>query len=163
MAYFTPVLQALNDAGVEYVIVGGVATVLHGHARLTTDIDLVIDLERSNVERAVDVLTKLGLKPRLPVDPKQFADPVVRKEWVEQRGMMVFSMFDPSNATVGVDIFADGKQDFQKLRQRSVMKKITGAEIRVCSLDDLIEMKTAAGRPIDQQDVESLKVIHDRR
>ena len=40
---FEPVFRALNDAGVRYVIVGGFATVLHGHPRLTADIDLVLD------------------------------------------------------------------------------------------------------------------------
>jgi len=44
VAIFAPVFEALNGARVRYVVVGGVAVVLHGHARLTTDLDLVVDL-----------------------------------------------------------------------------------------------------------------------
>jgi hypothetical protein len=44
MSLFEPVFLALNNAEVRYVVVGGLATVLHGYARLTADIDLVVDL-----------------------------------------------------------------------------------------------------------------------
>jgi len=43
---YLPLFKALNDAKVQYVIVGGLATVLHGYARFTADIDLVINLEQ---------------------------------------------------------------------------------------------------------------------
>jgi hypothetical protein len=41
---FRPVFEALDAARVRYVVVGGLAVVLHGHARLTADLDLMIDL-----------------------------------------------------------------------------------------------------------------------
>ena len=44
MALFEPVFRALNDTGARYVVVGGLATVLHGYARFTADADLVVDL-----------------------------------------------------------------------------------------------------------------------
>jgi predicted nucleotidyltransferase len=44
VAVFEPLFKALNDAGIRYVVVGGLAVVLHGHARLTADVDLVVDL-----------------------------------------------------------------------------------------------------------------------
>ncbi|OGR91725.1 MAG: hypothetical protein A2V88_09150 [Elusimicrobia bacterium RBG_16_66_12] len=44
MALFEPIFDALNRAGVRYVVVGGLATVLHGYARLTVGIDLIVDL-----------------------------------------------------------------------------------------------------------------------
>jgi hypothetical protein len=51
MPLFEPILAALERKNVRYVIVGGVATVLHGYARLTADLDLSIDLEAD--QRAV--------------------------------------------------------------------------------------------------------------
>lgn len=45
MSLYVPVFEALNDMQVRYVVVGGLATVLHGYARLTADIDLMVDLE----------------------------------------------------------------------------------------------------------------------
>lgn len=44
MSLYLPPFKALNDANVKYVVVGGVATVLHGYARLTMDVDLITDL-----------------------------------------------------------------------------------------------------------------------
>ena len=54
------VLVGLSDARVQYLVVGGVAVVLHGHLRTTADLDLVIRLEPDNVQRAVAVLSKLA-------------------------------------------------------------------------------------------------------
>ena len=45
MPIFEPVFLALNEAGVRYVIVGGLAVVLHGYPRFTADLDIVLDLE----------------------------------------------------------------------------------------------------------------------
>ena len=47
------VLAALNAAEVRYLVVGGVAVVLHGYLRTTADLDLVVELETDNVLRAV--------------------------------------------------------------------------------------------------------------
>ncbi len=161
VSYFLPVLRALNDADINYVIVGGVATLLHGHLRVTADVDLVISLDPVNVARTLDVMRVLNLRPRLPLDPAGFADPVQRRHWVRERGMMVFSFFDPTNATTGVDFFADDDIDFVGLKTRSEIKTLGPLAVRVCSLDDLIAMKTVTGRAIDRQDVEALNIIRE--
>ena len=51
VTFFETVIAALNATGVRYVIVGGVAVVLRGHARLTIDIDIVIDLAPDEAQR----------------------------------------------------------------------------------------------------------------
>jgi hypothetical protein len=61
------VFEALHGAGVEYLVVGGVAVVLHGHLRVTADLDLVVRLTHDNVRGAIDSLARIGLQPRLPV------------------------------------------------------------------------------------------------
>jgi len=50
------ILDALNQARMRYLVVGGVAVVLHGHLRITADLDLIIHLERDNVLRAMRAL-----------------------------------------------------------------------------------------------------------
>ena len=54
---FEELLAYLDAADVRFVVVGGLAVVIHGHARLTVDIDLMLDLETENVRRAIDALT----------------------------------------------------------------------------------------------------------
>ncbi|MCA1845773.1 MAG: type II toxin-antitoxin system VapC family toxin [Actinomycetota bacterium] len=68
MGFFEDTIAALNRSDVRYVVVGGLAVVLHGHVRLTVDLDLAVDLEPREARRAVDVLTAIGLTPAAPVD-----------------------------------------------------------------------------------------------
>jgi len=51
---FEPVLKGLSDAGVRYLVVGGVAVVLHGHLRTTGDLDLVVELSPENLARDLE-------------------------------------------------------------------------------------------------------------
>jgi hypothetical protein len=163
MSLFEPLFDALNAAGVRYVVVGGLATVLHGHARLTADVDLVIDLAPSEARKAIEVLTRFGLRARAPVDPLAFADASVRQGWVDQKGMRVFSLYDPSNPMREVDLFAEHPIDFEELWQRSEVITLTRTMVRIASLRDLIRLKRLAGRPQDLADVEALELILRRR
>jgi tRNA nucleotidyltransferase/poly(A) polymerase len=52
---FEPLFDALNRAHVRYVVVGGVALVLHGYPRLTVDVDLVVDLAPEEADKAIRV------------------------------------------------------------------------------------------------------------
>jgi hypothetical protein len=59
-------ITGLSNAGVRYLIVGGVAVVLHGYLRATADLDL-IGLDRPNVEAALRTFEGMGFQPRAPV------------------------------------------------------------------------------------------------
>jgi hypothetical protein len=72
--------RRLNDAGVPYVVVGGIAVILHGYKRLTDDIDLVVSLRPEDAARCVEVARGLGLRPRAPVDPALFANAAAARE-----------------------------------------------------------------------------------
>ena len=159
MALFEPLFKALNDAGVRYVVVGGLAVVLHGHARLTVDVDLVVDLDEGQALRAIDALVGLGLRPRVPVNPRDFADRSVRETWIRDRGMQVFSMFDPSNPMLVVDLFVDHPVPFEELWSRSQELELRDTIVRVASIPDLIRLKRLAGRPQDLADIEQLEAI----
>ena|SRR6266566_4073975 len=159
MALFEPLFKALNDAGVRYVVVGGLAVVLHGHARLTVDVDLVVDLDEGQALRAIDALVAMGLRPRVPVNPRDFATRSIREGWIRDRGMQVFSMFDPSNPMRVVDLFVDHPVPFEDLWSRSEEFELRDTTVRVASIPDLIHLKRLAGRPQDQADIEQLEAI----
>ena len=159
MALFEPLFKALNEAGVRYVVVGGLAVVLHGHARLTADVDLVVDLDENQALRAIDALVRLGLRPRVPVNPRDFADRSVREAWIRDRGMQVFSMFDPSNPMRVVDLFVVHPVPFEELWSRSQVFELRDTSVRVASIPDLIHLKRLADRPQDHADIEHLEAI----
>lgn len=154
---YESILQALERDRVRYVIVGGVATVLHGYARVTLDLDLVIDLDRAT--EAIGALTALGLAARLPVDPYDFADQDIRRRWVEERNLTVFTLSDPSDPFKEVDIFAENPIPFEDLWTRSKLVELGSMMARVASIADLITMKRMAGRPQDTEDIEALEAI----
>jgi hypothetical protein len=163
MAVFEPLFAALNVAGVRYVVVGGLAVVLHGHARMTVDVDLVVDLDDEQARRAIDALVGLGLRPRVPVDPKHFANPVMRERWIRDQRMQVFSMHDPSNPLRAVDLFVNHPVRFEDLWSRSIQMHLQDTSVRVASIPDLIRMKRLAGRPQDLLDIEQLEAIREAR
>ncbi|TDY00593.1 nucleotidyltransferase AbiEii toxin of type IV toxin-antitoxin system [Thiohalophilus thiocyanatoxydans] len=159
MSVYLPLFKALNVADVQYIVVGGLATVLHGYARLTADIDLVINLDKKKSEQALKVLLSIGLKPRLPVDPMQFADETIRESWVNEKNMMVFSFYHPDNPMMVVDIFVREPFPFQGMKKRAVLMDIGGESVPVCSINDLIAMKSNTGRAKDEEDIKYLQSL----
>jgi hypothetical protein len=86
------VLAALEHAKVRYLVVGGVAVVLHGHLRVTADLDLVVDLDPANARAARTALAGLGYRARAPVPLEQFADASIGQSWIDEKGLTVFSL-----------------------------------------------------------------------
>lgn len=60
LAGATAVFEALNRAGIDYLVVGGLAVNAHGYVRMTMDIDLVVSLEPGNITRALYALAEIG-------------------------------------------------------------------------------------------------------
>ncbi|MEX2352702.1 MAG: nucleotidyl transferase AbiEii/AbiGii toxin family protein [Gammaproteobacteria bacterium] len=159
MSIYVPIFKALNEANVRYVVVGGVATVLHGYARFTADIDLVIDLDHEEAEKCINALLKTGLLPRLPVDPHQFTDAAMRKLWGDEKNMKVFSLWNPDDPLVSVDLFVNNPVNFEELWERADIVNLGEQSIRIASIPDLIALKKLANRPRDQEDIEQLQAI----
>jgi hypothetical protein len=159
VTFFEDLFRRLDGDNVRYVVVGGLAVVLHGHPRMTADVDLVVDLEKDEATRAIRSLTAIGLRPRVPVDPEAFADPAQRTRWIEERGMMVFNLYDPSDPLRSVDLFVESPIPFHELWARSREIELPAGAVRVASIDDLIDMKKKAGRPVDSADIEALEEL----
>lgn len=159
MSLIEPIFAALNGGGVRYVVVGGVATVLHGYARLTVDIDLVVDLAPDEALKAMDVLSALGLQPRVPVKAAELANRASREQWKQEKNMTVFPLVDRDNPLRQVDVFVDPPIDFESLWQRAETIELATTTVRVASIPDLIAMKRIAGRPHDLADIDALTAI----
>jgi hypothetical protein len=66
MSLFEPIFAALENGAVRYVVVGGMATVLHRYARLTADVDIIVDQDPDEARKAIRELAALGFIPRAP-------------------------------------------------------------------------------------------------
>ncbi len=153
------IFKALADAEVQYVVVGGLAVIMHGHLRATRDLDLVIGLEPGNCAKGMAALASIGLRPRLPVTLAEFADPAKREDWASNRNMLVFQLWDPANPERSVNVFVREPLDFRTLLAHAVIKELDNVPIPVASILHLIALKQVAGRPRDLDDIEALRDI----
>lgn len=159
LASFEAIVRALNDAGVRYLVAGGLAVNAHGYLRFTKDADLVIQLVPENVLRAFTALGGLGYKPSVPVTAAQFADASVRESWRRDKGMQVLQLWSDAHLETPVDVFVHEPFPFDEEHSRALVKPLYGSvEVRFVSLGTLMDMKRAANREQDRIDVENLRL-----
>ena len=152
------IFRALDDADVRYLVVGGVAVVLHGHPRFTADLDLV--LTSTNASAAIAALQRLDYRPRAPVPAEDFANDEARAKWREEKGLTVFSLWSPSHPGTEVDLFVEEPFDFEEAWSRRLDAVLDdGTTVHVVGLDDLRSLKQSSGRPKDLDDIEKLDQI----
>lgn len=165
VASFETIARALDKAHVRYLVAGGLAVNAHGYLRLTFDVDLVIRLDASNIVAAFDALATLGYRPAVPVTAAQFADPRLRREWVEKRRMQVLNFHSDRHRETSVDVFASEPFDFEKEYAVSLSGEIApGVPVRFVSIPTLIAMKEVANRPHDRDDIQHLRwLLEDRK
>lgn len=156
----TDIFRALDDAEVRYLVVGGVAVVLHGYPRFTADLDLVVELTASNASAAIAALQTLGYRPRAPVRAEDFADEDVRASWREDKGLTVFSLWSPSFPGTEVDLFVEEPFDFGEAWSRRLDALLEdGTTVHAVGIGDLRALKASVGRPKDMDDIAQLDAI----
>jgi predicted nucleotidyltransferase len=150
-------LRRLTEAGVDYVIVGGVAVVLQASPRFTRDLDICYATAQENLERLAGVLIDLGAILR-GVDEDL---PFVPDTTTLKRTQILTLSTGEGNIDLLVN--PDGSPDYTTLRRRADRMDLDGFIVAVASVEDLIAMKRAAGRPQDLVDLESLELARRRR
>jgi hypothetical protein len=158
------VVRGLNEAGVSYLIVGGLAVNAHGHVRYTNDLDLVIGLEPTNIRLGLDALARLGYQPRIPVTSEQFADADIRNRWKAEKGMVVLNLWNDRCRETPVDVFVSEPFNFAaELMRAKLFPLAEGLAAPIVALPALFQMKKAAGRPHDLDDIAELTRIEELR
>lgn len=140
-------LRSLNARSVRYVVIGAAAFPMHGYARTTLDVDLFIDPERANAESTRAALAEFGYDVTdLTVD-----DLVSKKVLIRQYRLQT-----------DVHPFVKGVT-FDEIWANRVTGTIGETPAYLASLDDLIAMKKAAGRPKDLEDLRVLLELKARK
>jgi hypothetical protein len=161
VAEFRPqeILAVLDRHGVRYVLVGGLAAVLHGAAHVTTDVDVVPQDAPGNLERLSAALHELDARIRVAGEPDGIpfdhaADSLARvRTWNLQtsRGDLDIT-FEPS-----------GTRGYDDLRRDVVTMRVRGIDVPVASLADVIRSKEAAGRERDRAVLPGLRELLTRQ
>jgi hypothetical protein len=152
----TALLGMLAHAGIDYVVVGGVAVVVQATPRFTRDLDICYATDRSNLELLGSLLMSLQAKLRGVEADVPFVP--------DARMLRRTQMLTLTTREGDLDLLADppGSPGYAALRRRADVIELAGASVRIASLEDLISMKRAAGRPQDQIDIESLEIARSR-
>jgi len=160
LASIEAIARALNEAGVPFIVVGGLAVNAHGYGRATQDIDLVISLDPAAVRRAFQALASLGYGPRVPVTAEGFADPAQRARWMTEKGMTVLNFHSDRHRETPVDVFVTEPFDFSQEHAQALVEEVApGVPLRIVRLETLLRIKEDAGRPQDLADVAELRSL----
>jgi hypothetical protein len=153
-------IEVLARHEVDYVVIGGVATQVHGHRRTTMDLDLTPDPDPKNLIRLGAALAELEARPAEPgfegadiptADPERLAIAAIVPPLSTRHGQ-VHVLKEPK-----------GGRAFDQLRKAALVVDLDGTEVAIVSLDDLIRMKRAAGRPSDLDDIAALTEAERKR
>ncbi len=138
------VLTAMDQAGIEYALAGGLAVAVWGAPRATKDIDLLV--RPADVDAAVSAIGERGFT--LPAAPMTFRD-----------GMRLQRVSKVEGGDILTVDFMLVDASLEGAWQSRVRVDTADGALWVVSRDALIRMKAAAGRPIDAADIEKLREI----
>jgi hypothetical protein len=147
------ILRRLTARGVDFVVIGGIAAVLHGSSRNTFDLDVCFATDAGNLEALGAVLTELHSRLRGVDDTVPFVADAASLRRVElltlETDLGDFDVLSRPQGTHGYDALRRGADRYD----------LGGFSVLVASVSDLIAMKRAAGRPKDLADVAELETI----
>jgi hypothetical protein len=150
-------LGTLTRHGVRFVVIGGVAGIMHGSATLTSDVDIVYDRDRENIRRLAAALAELRARRRNL--PEGTEAPVDERAVLNGLNFLL-------RTPIG-DLDCLGETPAERLTYRDLapnavrMAVADDVAVEVTSLDDLIRMKRATGRERDRIEVERLAALRD--
>ncbi len=140
-------LRFLNVHKVEFVIIGATAFPIHGYARATLDIDIFIRPEVQNAAQLLEALKDFGYD----VSDINLEDLLTKKVLIRQ--YLVETDIHP---------FVSGVT-FDQVWENRVSGTYGNERVYYASLDDLITMKRAAGRPKDLEDLKVLQILKKKK
>jgi hypothetical protein len=146
-------LRRVTAAGVDFVVIGGIAMVIHGSARLTRDLDIAFAADAGNLKALGGVLVELNAKLRGVDDDVPFVP--------DERTLANVELLTLTTSAGWLDVHRrpDGAPPYEALRRDAQRVDLGGFSVLVASRTDMRAMKTTAGRPQDLIDLEYLEAI----
>ena len=141
---FQDFISALNKADVSYVLVGGMAVLLHGYMRTTGDMDIWVAQTKENYKKVV-IAFKIFQMPIFDMTEEKFLS-------------KNYDVWSFGREPVRIDLMTEVKGiKFDEAYQKSKIYEESGISIRYLHLSNLIQAKRASGRHKDLDDIENLE------
>lgn len=161
----TRILLVLDEHGVDYIVVGGIAAQAYGATRATGDLDCVPKSTRENLDRLAGALVTLGAYLRVGgmTEEEARALPLRLDGDMLGRTRVTTSMTAAGPLDVLMDIpdRSGARRGYDDLAPRSELLTAVGVVVRVADLDDVIQSKEYADRPKDHDALTELRALRD--
>ncbi|MBI5626060.1 MAG: hypothetical protein HY935_02480 [Nitrosomonadales bacterium] len=157
--FYVDLFSSLARHKVDYLLIGGLAVSLHGVERATMDVDITVAMNTGNLSALIEAAKELKLSPVLPVPLDSLGNLELLRQWRKERHLEAFALRTPDLAGVTVNVLLFPPVEFAGMASRAEVLKVANTAIQVVSIDDLIALKKAVGRPIDLTDIEHLQRI----
>jgi predicted nucleotidyltransferase len=147
---FEKLLVRLAEAGVEFIVVGGIAVSIQGYVRLTEDVDILIEDGAENIGRLLSCLSGYGEGFAAELSPEDFTDEEGAIRIVEETEQCQIDIFTRMSGRHYGDVIVDADKF-----------KVGGHEISIASKASLIGWKSKSVREKDQFDAMALRRLQD--
>ena len=154
---FEGLLEALNTSGVDFILVGGLAAIVHGSARATYDVDVVYARSPANIDRLAGALA--------PLNPYLRGAPLGLPFRFDADGIRRGLNFTLTTSLGAIDLLGEitGGGDYEALVGDTITVSIFGFDCRCLTLEALIRVKRAVGRPRDLEAIAELEALLEER
>lgn len=145
-------LKLLDEAGVEYVVIGGIAAILHGSNLVTTDLDVCSPMTPENVARIIHALRDVNMRQRMNPNRPPFPD------WITKTP----PRYIYAETTLGwIDFLGEvaGVGSYDEVKRQIIEVEVNGQFRKVLTIEALIAAKQAANRPKDKSAIPILEAI----
>jgi hypothetical protein len=125
-------------------------------ARGTFDLDVITEISEKNFSKIESVLESIGFKSILPISAKEIFQNL--ELYRREKNLIAWNFVNPERQRESLDIILT-----EDIRNCKIAQAETNfGRLPVISLDDLIRMKSRAGRIQDLEDVKALKEIKEK-
>jgi hypothetical protein len=149
------IFELLERHEVRYVVIGGVAAILHGAAHVTTDVDVVPQDGRDNLERLSDALKEIHARIRVSGEP----DGIPFDHSVESLARVRIWNLQSDLGDLDLTFEPSGTRGYDDLKRDAIVMHLRSGDVPVASLADVIRSKEAADRPRDRAVLPGLRAL----
>lgn len=148
---FDQLLRRLSEAGVEFVLIGGLAVNAWGVVRGTKDVDIVVSPNPENLRRIAEMA--VAIRGHIQTGESFLSSPPsITAQLASGERVAIETELGRLDVVQGLD----GVPAYEELHARATGAEVLGVTVAVCSVEDLKAMKQVAGRTRDRADLEDL-------
>jgi hypothetical protein len=149
------IIATLTDHDVKFILIGGLSAVIRGAPLITDDVDICYERSDENLERLAAALRELGAKLRAAPDDVPFI--------LDAKSLRSGDHFTFTTSAGSLDLLGTpaGVRGYEQLSKGAETMHFNLMPVKIASLDDLISMKLAAGRPKDLEAVETIAAVRE--